>query len=131
MDRSSRRALRRPLFAQRPRLRQRPVFSSINGFGGATYSSTDAVTWTAIPAASVAGGGRIETGNGLVLLSGATSRLRSTDGITFTAYTPRTSAATLFLGGNDGRFTNGRFITTATDLATGAFVPSAFFPPTA
>ena len=102
-------------------------FSSINGFGGATYSSTDAVTWTAIPAASVAGGGRIETGNGLVLLSGATSRLRSTDGITFTAYTPRTSAATLFLGGNDGRFTNGRFITTATDLATGAFVPLRVF----
>ena len=94
-------------------------FSSINGFGGATYSSTDAITWTAIPAAAVAGGGRVETGNGLVLLSGAASRLRSTDGITFTAYTPRTSSATVFLSGNDGRFTNGRFITTATDFATG------------
>ncbi len=94
-------------------------FSSINGFGGATYSSTDAVTWTAIPAATAPGGGRVETGNGLVLLSGGTSRLRSTDGITFTAYTPRTVAATMLLSGNDGRFTNGRFITNLTDISTG------------
>jgi hypothetical protein len=92
-------------------------FSSINGFGGTTYSSTDAAVWTSIAGGTVAGGSRVETGNGLVLISGAASRYRSTDGTTFTAYTPRTSAATIFLSGNDGRFTNGRFITTATDFA--------------
>lgn len=126
MDGPSRRSLRWPLFAQRRRLRQRPFFSSINGFGGATYSSTDAITWTAIPAAATPGGGRIETGNGLVLLSNNTSRLRSTDGTTFTTYTPRTSAAALILGGNE-RFINERFIASGSDISAGTLRPVRLF----
>lgn len=92
--------------------------STINGFGGQTYSSADAVTWTALPGLLTPGGGRVEFGNGVHLLNLGTIR-RSTDGITFTTFTPTLPTGWINLSG-DLRFTGGRFIGQAVDLSGGA-----------
>ena len=92
--------------------------STINGFGGQTYSSADAVTWAALPGLAAPGGGRVEFGNGVFLLSLNGPR-RSTDGVTFTTFTPALPAGWLNLS-NDLRFTGGRFIGQAAEISTGA-----------
>ncbi len=90
-------------------------FSSINGFGGSTYSSTDGVTWTSIPSAVIPGGSRVETGNGIVIINAGSTFFRSTDGTTFTRITP--TIPTGWLGqGPVTRFTGGRFLCTAAQI---------------
>ena len=93
-------------------------FSSINGFGGTTYSSTDAVTWTSLAQANVIGGSRVEFGNGLVIINAGNDRYKSSDGVTFTKFTATTSPTSWLPPGGSPRFTGGRFLATAIDLAT-------------
>lgn len=93
--------------------------STINGFGGQTYSSADATTWTALPGLLTPGGGRVEFGNGVHLLSLGALR-RSTDGITFTTFTPTLPTGWLNLSG-DLRFTGGRFLGQAADVSSQPF----------
>ena len=99
--------------------------STINGFGGQTYSSADATTWTALAGLTTPGGGRVEFGNGIFLLRLDNNR-RSTDGITFTTFTPIVPTGWLAPGGVP-RFTGGRFLSTAIDLNTfrSAYMASA------
>ena len=92
--------------------------ATINGFGGQTYSSADATTWTALTGLATPGGGRTEFGNGVFLLSLNNTR-RSTDGVTFTAFTPTLPTGWFNLSG-DPRFTGGRFLGQAADVSTGA-----------
>ncbi len=94
-------------------------FSSINGFGGATYSSTDGTTWTSIPTTAVPGGGTTEVGNGIVLATiGGGVRYRSMDGSTFTRVTPVASPNTWVVPGGPPRFAGGRFVATTLDFGT-------------
>jgi hypothetical protein len=93
-------------------------FSSINGFGGTTYSSADAVTWTSISQATTVGGSRVASGNNQVILFVGSDRYRTTDGTTFTKFTPTVPTGFISPGG-DPWFAGGRFIISAISLQTG------------
>ncbi len=99
-------------------------YSSINGFGGTTYASTDAVTWTSISSASVPGGGRVASGNGITLLTAGGNFYRSTDGVAFSRYTPTIPSGFLGLGG-DPHFTGGRFVSQAVALTGTSYLGSS------
>jgi hypothetical protein len=113
-------------------------FSTINGFGGATYASADGATWTAVPGLATVGGGRAEAGNGIVLFNIGSDRYKTSDGATFTKFTPTVPTGWIAPGGVP-RFAGGRFLATAFDLNTGkeaymgssdgqAWTPFAYFP---
>lgn len=91
-------------------------FSSINGFGGSTYSSTDAVTWTLIPSQSTPGGGQLEAGNGFLISTAGGSHYKSTDGVTFTKLT-LTGTTNWFPPGGSPRYTSAGFVALGTNLA--------------
>ncbi len=101
-------------------------FSSINGFGGTTYSSTDAVTWTALSTLSLPGGSRVEAGNGVLIGTAGGNQYRSTDGVTFTKLTT-TATTGWFAPGSSPRFTSAGFVAIGTYLATfkGGYMVSA------
>lgn len=90
--------------------------STINGFGGGCYTSADGVTWTAIPSLATPGGRYVEFGNGVFIVASGSDFYKSTDGITFTKYTPTMTSGWIL--GSDVRYAGGRFLATATDLTT-------------
>lgn len=91
--------------------------STINGFGGQTYSSADATSWTALAGLTTPGGGRVEFGNGVFILNLGSDRYRSSDGVAFSKFTPTVPTGWLAPGGVP-RFTGGRFVATAINLTT-------------
>lgn len=93
-------------------------FSSINGFGGTTYSSSDAITWTPLSTLTLPGGSRVEAGNGFLVASAGGSQYKSTDGITFTKLTT-TASTGWFPPGGTPRFTSAGFVAQSVDLSTG------------
>jgi hypothetical protein len=93
--------------------------STINGFGGQTYSSTDGgTTWTALTGLAAPGGGVVEAGNDVVLVNFGADYYRSTDGATFTKVAPILPNNLWVLGGGP-RFVGGRFIALSYDFNTG------------
>lgn len=91
--------------------------STINGFGGAAYSSADAVTWTTIPSLTTPGGARVEAGNGFLIGSYSGNQYKSTDGVTWTKLTLTVPANWIAPGGSP-RFTSAGFLATGTFLTT-------------
>ncbi len=89
--------------------------STINGFGGTGYASSDGVTWTQIAALNGAGGPFIEAGNGFFIGTYGGSQFKSTDGVTFTKITP-TAPSTWLPPGGSPRYTSAGFIATAVSL---------------
>jgi hypothetical protein len=96
-------------------------FSSINGFGGTTYTSTDGAAWTSIASATIPGGSRVESGNGLVIINAGADYYRSTDGNVFTKVTPTIPTGWLAIGPVN-RFTGGRFLSTASQIVGSSFL---------
>lgn len=92
-------------------------FSSINGFGGTTYSSADGVTWTSLAQANNIGGSRVVSGNGMVILTTGSNRYRTTNGTTFTQFTP-TVPTGYGVSGGDPWFVGGRFVLSHFSLQT-------------
>lgn len=89
--------------------------STINGFGGQTYTSTDGLTWTALTGAAAPGGGTTECGNGCATVLINAVWYRSTDGVNFPKVTP--VLPTGFIApGTPPRFTGGRFVSAAFNL---------------
>ena len=90
-------------------------FSSINGFGGTTYSSSDAVTWTALSTLTLPGGSRVEAGNGFLVGTASGSQYKSPDGVTFTKLTLSAPTGWLPPGGSP-RYTSAGFVALGTSL---------------
>ncbi len=101
-------------------------FSTINGFGGAAYSSADGVTWTQLTALSYPGGPSVEAGNGFLLATFGGSQYKSTDGATFTKLT-LTAPTNWFPPGGSPRYTSAGFVAMGTDFSNGktAYMVSA------
>lgn len=101
-------------------------FSSINGFGGTTYSSTDGVTWTALSTLTLPGGSRVEAGNGFVIGTANGSQYKSIDGVNFTKLT-LTVPTGWYAPGGTPRYTSAGFVALGTNLSNfkGGYMASA------
>jgi hypothetical protein len=91
-------------------------FSSINGFGGTTYSSSDTITWTALSTLTLPGGSRVEAGNGFLVGTASGSHYKSTDGVTFSKITT-TAPTGWFAPGGSPRYTSAGFVALGTNLS--------------
>lgn len=92
--------------------------SSINGFGGKFYTSSDAATWTPLSTAAVIGGGFVEFGNGMFILKGD-NLYRSTDLVSFTKLTAVVAPSNWYPPGGAPRFINNLFVAPTVDLNNG------------
>jgi hypothetical protein len=84
-------------------------FTSTNGFGGTTYSSADAVTWTPLSSSVAPGGAQLEAGNGFLISSAGGSQYKSVDGVSFTKLTLTAATGWLAPGGAP-RYTSAGFV---------------------
>ncbi len=92
--------------------------STINGFGGQSYTSTDGATWTPISGFATPGGFYLEYGNGVFLAGSGDEMWKSTDGATFTKYTTN-HPFLRFPNSGSMRFAGGRFLCQAGDFTSG------------
>lgn len=96
--------------------------STINGFGGQSYTSTDGATWTPISSLAALGGLRVEFGHGVFLAGSGSDLWRSTDGVTFTKSTVTTPSPLQFPNTGSMRYAGGRFLCQTTDILAGGTV---------